>query len=74
MHITGCTKFFINRHIHKIPILDAVPPKPVAAVKEKGQRGIGKLDLVLQKSLKVTLKNKKHKEKNPHPKKKLLHV
>ena len=70
----NCTKFFIIGHIHIIPILDAVPPKPVAAVERKGQCGIGKLDLMLKKNSKVTLKNKKHKENNPHPKKKLLHV
>ena len=31
-----CTKFFINCRIHTISILNAVPPKPVAAVKRKG--------------------------------------
>ena len=75
MHINGLHKvFFISRHIHTVPILDAVLPKPVAAVKRKGTVWDWKAGPSASKKFKSDAKEQKNKRKEFTSKKKLLHV
>ena len=63
------TKLFINRHIHTIPILDAVLPKPVAAVKRKGTVWDWKAGLSASKKFKSDAKEQKTQRKESTSKK-----
>ena len=67
-----CTKFFINRHIHTTSILNAVPPKPVAAVKRKEIVWDWKAEPSASKKFKSDAKEQKTQRKESTSKKEIF--